>query len=79
MEEALFRVTITLANFLQKLVWLKLLGILSDTDIAVNILTLIKLKVEAGQRQHYIAGVSQHNIGFATQSQILENYKNIAI
>ena len=46
MEEALFRVTITLANFLQKLVWLKLLGILSDTDIAVNILTLIKLKVE---------------------------------
>ena len=77
MEEALFRVTITLANFLQKLVWLKLLGILSDTDIAVNILTLIKLKVEAGQRQHYIAGVSQHqciNIGFATQSQILEIY-----
>ena len=60
MEEALFRVTITLANFLQTLVWLKLLGILSDTDIAVNILTLIKLKVEAGQRQHYIAGVSQH-------------------
>ena len=60
MEEALFRVTITLANFLQKLVWLKLLGILSDTDIAVNILTLIKLKVEAGQWQHYIAGVSQH-------------------
>ena len=60
MEEALFRVTITLANFLQKLVWLKLtFGILSDTDIAVNILTLIKLKVEAGQRQHYIVGVSQ--------------------
>ena len=52
MEEALFRVTITLANFLQKLVWLKLLSILSDTDIAVNIITSIKLKVEAGQRQH---------------------------
>ena len=56
MEEALFRVTITLANFLQKLVWLKLLSILSDTD--VNILTLIKLKVEAGQRQHYIANIN---------------------
>ena len=64
MEEALFRATITLANFLQKLVWLKLLGILSDTGIAVNILTLIKLKVEAGQRQHYIAGepTSMYNI-----------------
>ena len=46
MEEALFRATITLANFLQKLVWLKLFSILSDTDIAVNILTLIKLKVK---------------------------------
>ena len=69
MDEAPFRVTITLANFLQKLVWLKLLGILSDTYIAVNILTLIKLKVEAGQRQHYIAGVSQHQC-----SQILEIY-----
>ena len=57
MEEALFRVTITLANFLQKLVWLKLLSILSDTDIAVNILTL-KLKVQAGQRQHYIANTN---------------------
>ena len=56
MEEALFRVIITLANFLQKLVWLKLLSILSDT--AVNILTLIKLKVEAGQRQHYIANIN---------------------
>ena len=69
MEEALFRVTITFANFLQKLVWLKLLGILSD--IAVNILTLIKLKVEAGQRQHYIAGVSQHQcITCDTKSKI---------
>ena len=58
MEEALFRVIITLANFLQKLVWLKLLSILSDTDIAVNILTLIKLKVKAGQRQHYIANIN---------------------
>ena len=47
MEEALFRVIISLANFLQKLVWLKLTWYLSNTDIAVNILTLIKLKVEA--------------------------------
>ena len=30
----------------------------SNTDIAVKILTLIKLKVEAGQRQHYIVGVT---------------------
>ena len=71
MEEALFRVIITLANSLQKLVWLKLLGILSDTeDIAVHILTLIKLKVEAGQRQHFIAGVSQHQWICDTKSNI---------
>ena len=57
MEEALFRVTITLANFLQKLVWLKFIwySMFSNTDIAVKI---IKLKVEAGKRQHYIVGVT---------------------
>ena len=59
MEEALFRVTITLANFLQKLVWLEVnllfYQMFSNTDIAVKI---IKLKVEAGQSQHYIVGVT---------------------
>ena len=30
----------------------------SNSDIAAKILTLIKLKEEAGQRQHYIVGVT---------------------
>ena len=52
MEEALFRDTITLANLL---VWLKLIWYsfrCLAIQIAVKILTVIKLKVEAGQRQH---------------------------
>ena len=32
--------------------------IFSNTDIAIKIHTLIKLKVKAGQRQHYIVGVT---------------------
>ena len=41
---------------------------LSNTDIAVKILTLIKLKVEAGQRQYYVVGVTR----LSSQCKILD-------
>ena len=58
MEEALFRVTITSPTSYRNWLVEVNLEMFSNTDIAVNILTLIKLKVEAGQRQHYIVGVT---------------------
>ena len=69
------------------LVWLKLIwGTIRclAIQIAVRILTLIKLKEEAGQRQHYIVGVTiyvnviktldlQHNKVRNDKSRKLEN------
>ena len=50
------------------------MGLFSNTDNSWKILTLIKLKVEAGQRQHYIVGVTllstSFKTGLTTQSHI---------
>ena len=77
MEEALFRMTIILANFLQKLVCLKLISDSIRCLAMQTELLRIKHKVEAGQKQHYtFVNITVKHCIYNTKSNILVNDKS---